>query len=188
MTPDRRDRRGSDGRPIGTDGRGQFVLLAGLVVALALVAMLTAYLQLGYHADLVADGSERPVGDSADFLDRATFEATSPLRGEYAWSDRGEAVAAARDRLRSRLATLERARVVEGVVSRATFNATAASAWVARHCPSGPDRQFGPCVADRGVVVQERTDRTLVLAVAYDLNVTTDGGATRLTTVANATR
>ena len=32
------------------------VLLAGVVVALALIAMLVAYMQLGYHADVTSAG------------------------------------------------------------------------------------------------------------------------------------
>jgi len=172
---------------VARDERGQFVLLAGLVVTLALVAMLTAYLQLGYSADVTAAETDRPVGDSTAFMERATHEATRPLRGDYEWNERNVTVTAARNRLRPRLATLERSRVTEGVVSRATFNATAASAWAAARCPGGPGRAFGPCRAHRGVVVQERTGRTLVLAVAYDLTVTTVDGTTRLTTVVNAT-
>ena len=173
---------------IGLDDRSQFVLLAGAVVALALVAMLTAYLQLGYHADVAVGHADRPVGDSTDFLERATHEEARALRGAYTWTERDEAVTAMRDRLRTRLETLERARVTEGVVAQASFNASVANERVNDHCPSGPGQAFGPCVADRGVVVQERTGRTLVLAVGYDLTVTTGDRTTRLTTVVNATR
>jgi hypothetical protein len=168
------------------DRRGQFVLLAGVVVALALVAMLTAYLQLGYQAQVSQD-TDRPIQDSRAFLDRATSEAARPLRGDHDWGQRGQAVTAMRDRLGPRLQTLERSRVDAGVVSRATVNASAATEWAGQYCPSGAGRAFGPCEADRGVVVQERTGRTLVLAVAYDLTVTTEDGTTRLTTVVNAT-
>lgn len=172
---------------IGPDGRGQFVLLAGVVVALALVAMLTAYLQLGYHADVTGGTVDRPVRDSTGFLARATHEEARAVRGEYGWTDRDEAVTAVRDRLRARLETLERASLAEGVVSRTSFNASAAAEAVDEYCRSGPGRAFGDCAADRGVVIQERTGRTLVLAVGYDLTVTTDSGSTRLTTVVNAT-
>jgi len=41
-------------------------------------------------------------------------------------------------------------------------------------------------VADRGVVVQQRGGRTLVLAVGYDLTVTTDRETVRLTVVTPA--
>lgn len=163
--------------------RGQFVLLAGVVVALALVAMLTAYLQLGYHADVSTGEVDRTVADGRSFLERATHHAARPLRGEYAWGERRSAVTALRDRLEPRLDTLERARVTEGAVVRATVNETVAARWASANCPRGPDREFGPCESDRGVVVQERAGRTLALAVGYDLNVTTDEGTTRLTLV-----
>lgn len=169
------------------DDRGQFVLVAGVVVALALVAMLTAYLQLGYHADVASRSADRPVQDATAFLDRSTHEEARTLRGEYSWSEREAAVTAMRARLRVRLETLERARVAEGIVSQATFNATVADEWEDDNCPSGPGRVFGTCVADRGVVVQERAGRTLVLAVGYDLVVTTTERRTRLTTMVNAT-
>lgn len=169
------------------DDRGQFVLLAGVVVALALVAMLTAYLQLGYHGDVASDRVDRPVEDSTAFLERATHEEARALRGNYGWAEREAAVTAMQDRLRARLETLERARVTEGIVSRASFNASVANESVDEYCRSGPGRRFGSCEADRGVVVQERTGRTLVLAVGYDLTVTTDDRTARVTTVVNAT-
>jgi len=169
--------------------RGQFVLLAGVVVALALVAMLTAYLQLGYAADVRTTDTDRTVRDGRAFLERATHGAARPLRGEYTWSERGQAVTAVRARLDPRLTGLERSRVGEGVVYRTGYNQTVATQWAGAECPGGgarSGRDFGPCEADRGVVVQERAGRTLVLAVAYDLSVTTENAQTGTTFVANA--
>lgn len=167
--------------------RGQFVLLAGVVVAVALIAMLTAYLQLGYHADVASTGEDRAVLDATSFLERNTHEAARQIRGEYEWGRRARAVTAVRDRLRPRLETLQRSRVREGIVYHGAFNQTTAVDWAGSNCPDGPERQFGRCEADRGVVVQERSGRTLVLAVAYDLEVTSDERSTSLRTVANAT-
>ncbi|MFB6151140.1 MAG: hypothetical protein ABEJ40_04975 [Haloarculaceae archaeon] len=174
-------------RRFGPGRRGQFVLLAGVVVAIALVGMLTAYLQLGYRGDVGADDVDDRLADGRAYLDRATHEAARAIRGEHDWSERGPAVTAVRVRLRSRLGTLERARVDRGVAYSVVFNRSAAREWAGAHCPHGRARQFGDCEADRGVVVQERDGRTLVLAVAYDLSVTTDAGETRLVTVVNAT-
>lgn len=170
----------------GIDERGQFVLLAGVVVALALLAMLTAYVQLGYHDDVSGGSVDRPVENGQRFLERATHRSARELRGEYDWRQRGPAVTAVRDRLRPELATLERSRLGDGVVYGTAYNQTVAAQWARANCPSGSARQFGPCEADRGVVVQERDDRTLVRAVAYDLTVTTDESETRLTIVATA--
>lgn len=176
-------------RRTGSDDRAQFVLLAGVVVALALVAMLTAYLQLGYAADVRTTDADRTLVDGQAYLDRATHDAARPLRGEYTWSERGQAVTALRSRLDARLAELERSRVSEGVVYHTGYNQTVAARWARAECPgggTGSDRAFGPCEADRGVVVQERAGRTLVLVVAYDLSVTTEDTQTGMTFVANA--
>ncbi|PSP69310.1 hypothetical protein BRC70_06985 [Halobacteriales archaeon QH_6_68_27] len=151
------------------DDRGQFVLLAGVVVALALVAMLAAFLQLGV-------------------LERATHSSARSLRGAYAWGERGQAVTAFREGLDPRLADLQRSGATEGVVYHAAYNRTVATRWAAANCPGGgPDRAFGACEVDRGVVVQERAGRTLVLAAAYDLTVTTDDAQTNATFVVTTT-
>jgi len=180
-----RDEAPTDGAlTVGLAGsrRGQLVLLSGVVVALALLAMLAAFLQLGYGGDAATDGDGR-VTDAGAYLQRVTHDAASDLRGEYAWSEREQAVRELEQRLESDLATLERARAESGVVTTASFNRTAAGRWAADNCPSGPARDFGPCRVDEGVVVQERDGRTLVLAVAYDLTVATERSTTRLTTV-----
>lgn len=176
---------GSEASPalVHRDGRGQFVLLAGVVVALALVAMLTAYLQLGYHAGVASASGDRPVTDGQRYLERATSEAITPVRGQYGWDQRAAAVQTVRDRLAPRLDRLERSRVEQGMVTRASVNESAAAAWADANCPGGDGRAFGSCRSDRGVVVQERADRTTVLAVAFDLSVTTSHGTTRLSTV-----
>lgn len=166
------------------DDRAQFVLIAGVVVALALVAMLTAYLQLGYGADVRTTDFDRTVEDGQAYLDRATHDAARPLRGEYAWSQRGPAVTTLRNRLDPRLAELERSGVTEGVVYRTSYNGTVAARWASAKCPTaGPDRAWGSCAVDRGVVVQERAGQTQVIAVGYDLGVVTSDYETNATVV-----
>lgn len=163
------------------------MLLAGVVVALALVAMLTAYLQLGYHADV--DGAiDRVERDGTDYLQRATGNAVRNLRDGRARSERTTAVDDLRDRLRPRLRSLASARVEEGIAYDASFNQSAARERARTGCPGGPDRQFGNCEADRGAVVQERAGQVHVLAVGFDLKVTTAERETSVTLVVNATR
>jgi hypothetical protein len=163
------------------------VLLAGVVVALALVAMLVAYLQLGYHADVrTASVDDEAAADGRSYLQRATHDASRALRGEFTWTERGRAVTDARIRLQSRIRALQRSRVESGVAYTVDFNRTAAQRWATANCPGGPGREFGPCVADRGVVAQQRGGRTLVLAAGYDLTVTTDRETVRLTVVVPA--
>jgi len=163
------------------------VLLAGVVVALALVAMLVAYLQLGYHADArsaAVDGDA--AADGRSYLQRSAHDAARVLRGEFAWGERAQAVTETRNRIRPRIRTLQRSRVESGVAYTAAFNQTVARRWATANCPGGSGRAFGSCTADRGVVVQQRDGRTLVLAVGFDLTVTTDRETVRLTLVAPA--
>ena len=168
--------------------RGQFVLLAAAALVAALVPMAFAYLQLGYHDDVGAAGVEDdPLRDAERLLDRAVADAVEDVPADHAWSNRTDAVTAVRDRLQPDLSTLGRSRVNEGTVYNVTYNTSHAAAWEADNCPSGPDRQFGPCRVDRGVVVQERAGRTLVLAAAYDLTVTTDDAQTNATFVVTTT-
>ena len=164
--------------------RGQLVLVAAVLVAVALAPVVLAYLQLGYHDDVRAAGAvDDPTGDTVRVLDRAVTRESESVPRTYAWDDRGAAVTALRGDLepvRSRLRTAEMER---GTVTEITYNATAASAWQSANCPSGPGREFGPCSTDRGVVVQERVDRTHVLAVGFDVTTTTERGETAVTVV-----
>lgn len=165
------------------DDRGQVVLVAGVAVALALAAMLAAFLQLGYHGDVATTGDGRSVADARGYLDRVTHDAARDLRGEYEWRERRQAADDLRRALRPRLRTLERSRAGSGVVATATFDGETARAWANDQCPGGRGREFGDCRADGGVVVQERDGRTLVVAVAYDLTVATGDATTELTVV-----
>ncbi|MFC6756231.1 MULTISPECIES: DUF7261 family protein [Haloarcula] len=164
--------------------RGQLVLVAAVLVAVALAPVVLAYLQLGYHDDVRAGSAvDEPTGDTVRVLDRAVTRESESVPGTYAWAEREQAVTAFRDDLdpvRSRLQTSEMER---GTVTEITYNATAASAWQSGNCPSGSGREFGACTTDRGVVVQDRVDRTHVLAVGFDVTTTTEQGETTVTVV-----
>lgn len=156
-----------------TGRRGQVVLLAAAVVALALVPILFSYLQLGYHGDVDASGRYTdPTGNAERFLERAVADASDGVPQNYRWGQRDAAVSSVRTRLDARREVLRSARVERGTVYEVRYNQTAAGAYASRHCPGGPNRQFGPCRADRGVVVQERDGETHVVAIAVDLTVT----------------
>jgi len=164
--------------------RGQLVLLAAAVLAVALVPVLFAYLQLGYHGDVAASTDyESPARNAERFLDRAVHESRTGIPGNYSWRDRADAIDRVRTRLDGRLATLETARVESGTATQVDYNRTAARSWAGERCPGGPDRQFGPCEARQGVVVQERAGETHVLAVALDVTITTERGTRRVTVV-----
>lgn len=164
--------------------RGQLVLLAAAVLAIALVPVLFAYLQLGYHADVTASTDyDAPDRNAQRFLERAVHEVTTDVPENYGWTDRQTAVQRVRNRLDTRAETLATARLSAGTAYQTKFNQSAAQSWGADHCPDGPDRQFGACNARQGVVVQEREGDTHVLAVALDVTITTDRGTRQLTMV-----
>jgi len=153
----------------------------------ALVPLALAYLQLGYQASVPV--TDDPVRDATDTLDRALVDAADGVPESYAWNDRQGAVDAVRDRLRPVLSTLNRSRLDDDTALAVAYNASRASAWASANCPDGPGRAFGPCRADRGVVLQERAGQTHVLAVAVDVRVTGPAADRRGTVVVtHATR
>ena len=168
-----------------TEERGQLVVLAAAALALALAPMALAYLQLGYHADAQAEPDRTTLADAERTLARALVDATDGLSGRFDWGERSTAVRTLGERLDPSLDALRGSGLDSGAAVRVTYNDSRAQVWAADNCPSGPDRAFGPCRADRGVVVQERDGETHVLGVAVDVSITTPDGersATRLVT------
>ncbi|MFC6722692.1 DUF7261 family protein [Halovenus amylolytica] len=163
--------------------RGQIVLLAAIALAVVLVPIVLAYLQLGYHADTEPTTGTAPETAVERALDRAVHNAASGIADIYEWDRRDEAIRTVQNRLDPPIQGLERSRLADGIVYRISYNQSRASQWVRANCDSGPDRQFGPCETSRGVVVQDRGDQTHVLAIALDITVSTPDGERRLTTV-----
>lgn len=165
--------------------RGQLVLVAATVVAVALVPILFASLQLGYHNDVraTADYHDNPSADALRVLERAVATESASIPGQYAWTANDSAVTAVRTGLRPRFDRLQTSRIEDGIHYNITYNGTAARKWKDVNCPSGPDRQFGDCTADRGVVAQDRVGRTHVLAVSFDVTTTTERGETTVTVI-----
>jgi hypothetical protein len=149
--------------------RGQLVLLAAALVAVALLPLVAAYLQLGYHP-AVQHGGDTPIATAERTLDRALAVAASGVPERYPWADRRRAVAAVERNLTPAL-TAVGAAGPPGQVRRVAYNASAARRVARRSCPAGPDRQFGPCEADGGIVLQSRAGRTHVVAAAVDLTL-----------------
>lgn len=179
----RRQTSGRRGRRTGSR-RGQLVVLSGAVVAVALAGVLLAYLQLGAHPDVAAStGTDEPVDDARRLLAVGVSDAADGVAREYAWSERDAAVDAVTNDLDPVLTTLDDSGVERGTVYRTSYDRAAARSWAGANCPSGAGRQFGPCEAEEGVVVQERAGRTNVLAVAVEVRVTTERGRTTATLV-----
>ncbi|WP_336034940.1 DUF7261 family protein [Halobacterium yunchengense] len=158
----------------GADGdRGQLVLVAAAVAALALVPVAAAYLQFGY-APAVAGVDDDPGADVARALDRVADAGADAATGRP-WSERDAAVAGLRESLAPRLASLERERLADGVAVNVTYDPGLAADV---SCPGGDGRAFGDCENHGGVVVQERAGETVVVAVAFRVQVAAPDGAT----------
>lgn len=167
--------------------RAQLVLIASVVITVAIIPIAFAYLQLGYDGDVEATATvEDPEGDAHRVLVRAVHNASNGIPGQYAWTNRTDAVDAVRSNLEPRIESVETGLVDQGIARNVSYNRSAASAWAGADCPSGPDRQFGDCEADRGVVVQERAGRSHVLRVALDLETTTDRRESSVTWIVDA--
>jgi hypothetical protein len=158
-----------------TDRRGQLVLLAAAALALALVPMALAHLQLGYNEDVQAATVENAgTEDAVRTLTRTLDDVAEGMPARYAWSERRAAVTAVRDRLHPVRQRLNASRLDAGVAYGVRYDTARAQSWARTRCPGGPNRQFGACRADRGVIVQERSGDTHVLAVAVEIRVTGD--------------
>jgi hypothetical protein len=157
-------------------------LLASIALAIALVPLVFAYLQLGYHDDIGIVADDEPIEGAERTLHRGFQDATRNIATGYGWQARSSAVTTVRTRLEPMARAVNRSALDEGGAYRVTYNTTRAKQWADKNCPGGPDRQFGTCVADRGIVVQERAGRTHVIAAVFDIVVTeqTTAGEVRL--------
>jgi hypothetical protein len=166
--------------------RGQLVLLAAVVVAVALVPMAVAYAQLGYDADHSADAPDVTLDDVRRSLDAAFTTAALDVDGTADASDATAAASAVREDLRAAVRRLERdvAATDRGLV--VSYNATAAAAWADERCPGGAGREFGDCRVESGLVVQSRAGETTVLAAGFDLSVVGPGERTNATVLVEA--
>jgi len=162
--------------------RGQMVLLAAVAIAVALVPMLLAYMQLGYHPD-VADPEPRHANDVTSSLERALVEATEGNPASYTWGQREAAAAEVRTRLEPTLETLNRSALARGSIVQVGYNQSLAADWAATACPGGVRRQFGPCEARQGLVLQERAGESHVLAVAVDVRILSQSSRRIVSTV-----
>ena len=109
-------------------------------------------------------------------------DAAAGIAFEYSWHERATAADTVRGRLTGTLDAISRAGLDRGTAYTVRFNQTRAAALASDRCPGGSDRQFGPCIADSGVILQKRQDRTHVLGAAFDIKITTPGRDVRVTT------
>ncbi|QLD90394.1 hypothetical protein HWV07_15665 [Natronomonas salina] len=163
-------------------------MTAAAVIAIALTPILLAYLQLGYHPD-VQDDSPAVAGDEAvAFLDRSVHNATAATAGDYGWDERDRMAEAVRAAIGNDVGTLESSRLESGIVYDVSYNQTAATEWAGENCDSGPGKRFGDCETDGGVVLQERADEAVLLAVGFDVRAVGPDAETDLTLVVEVGR
>ncbi|GGJ11831.1 hypothetical protein GCM10008995_22170 [Halobellus salinus] len=155
--------------------RGQIVLVAAAVVAVALLSMTLAYAQLGYDADRTGAGtvevaSVAEIDRSLTGSLRATARAVR--RGDdHAWRDRRAVAERVVGSLDTDADRLERAHAEESRSLTVELDDAAATQWARDRCPGGDGREFGPCRVIDGVVVQERADETAVVAAAFRIRI-----------------
>ena len=163
--------------------RGQMVLVAAAVLALAILPLGFAYLQLGSHADVRAQTAEAsPGSETVRLLERAVHTASGEAAGQP-WAARSGAASQANRSLESDIDAIEAAHVDRGVAAAIDQNASTAAAWRSENCPSGSGREFGACETRGGLVLQERAGETHLVAVAFDVTVVSERGETELTVV-----
>lgn len=152
------------------------VIAIAVVVTVALVPIAAAYLQLGSLA--IDDSVDRSTDAAAvtRALAQSVAGATSEVDGEYQWSERDAAVESVHNWLDPRLEGLETRHDPGTQAVTISYNQTLAESVAADECPSGNGRSFGPCTASRGVVIQERDDEAVIVAVAFDVRSTTADG------------
>ena len=181
-------RRPTERQPGADRDRGQIVLVAAAVVAVAFLSMTLAYAQLGYDADRTRAGTVG-VAQVSD-LDRGLTGSLRAAAREArhgadtpTWRDhRGVA-----DRVRVSLAAdtdrLERAHAAESRSVTIELADNTATRWARERCPDGRGRNFGPCRAVDGIVVQERADEAVVVAAAFRIRVVSPAESTTVTLV-----
>ena len=178
---------GRDESETATD-RGQIVLVAAAVVAIALLSMTLAYAQLGYDADRTGAGTVEVA--SVSELDRSLTASLRVTAREMRHADDAPASRdhrAAAERVGASLsATGDRLERVHAGESRSLIielDDTAATRWARERCPDGRGRHFGPCRAVEGVVVQERADDPAVVAAAFRIRIVSPAESTTVTLV-----
>lgn len=160
--------------------RGQIVLLAAVVVALALVPILGAYLQLGYDGDARAFDRKASTVSEERILTTVRRELRGVLPTGHDWGERNRTASRVRTHIEARLTSLSGE--VNGTVIEVELR-NASADLVAETCPAGPNRRFGPCRGLGAVFVQERAGETHVYGLLVEIRVIGRHGIARTTHV-----
>ena len=147
------------------------MLVAAAFVALALVPMAFAYVQLDH------DPADAPATVDADELraavDAAADAAAANVSGRASWNTRIAAVASVNRTFSAGVARATAAHADRDALVTVAADDGAADRWAATRCPGGEMRRFGPCEGRGGFVVQERSGEVHVVGVAVTVRVHT---------------
>lgn len=169
--------------------RGQLVLVAAGVIAIGLLPIVLAYTQLGFGG--IATTEPTTTASTTDALravERTAFDASEPSQSRRSWAARDGVATAVATRFDARVESIEISGIERGVSHEIERNTTGATAWASGNCPGGPNRDFGPCEAVDGVVLQERAGETHVVAIAIDLRTVAEDATYDGTYVLDAER
>lgn len=161
--------------------RGQVVLLAAAAIAIALVPMVLAYMQLGYGADVEAISTDpAPEWQVERVLTQALREASADVPATYASGEHGDAAETVRDRLEPTIEDLAVSDLGAETVYLVEPNETRARQVASEACPGGPSREFGNCVIDGGLVLQGRAGDAHVVAAGFDVTIVEESTERRM--------
>ena len=184
------NRRPTGRQPEADRDRGQIVLVAAAVVAVALLSMTLAYAQLGYDADRRGAGvAVAPVSEIDRSLTGSLRTAAREARrraDRRSWADHRSVANRVRESIRADVDRVERANAAESRSISIELQDTAATRWARTRCPDGRGRDFGPCRAIGGIVVQERAGETAVVAAAFRIRIVSPAESTTVTTASRA--
>lgn len=167
--------------------RGQLVLVAAGLAAVALLACLLAYLQLaGGTAPPREPAPAGTVDGVVRGLEEAVGNASAAVTGEH--SDRPRAARALDRTLSPDVRAVTATAAASGSAVIVHGNGTAARAWARESCPGGTDRAFEECVVRDAAVFQTRAGVVHVVAVAFDVAVDDGRRRARLTVVVRPVR
>lgn len=152
-------------------GRGQLVVVTGAIVAIAFVPILVATVQVSEPPP--PQSTDTPFREAEHLLETAVAH-LPVVATRFSWTDRWNAT----DHIRDRLApTLERLRTSDSTgLQSIDFASITATTVAERTCPSGPNQAFGGCHAIDGIVVQNRSGSTHLVAVAVRVTITGPAG------------
>jgi len=140
------------------------------VIAVGLLPIVLAYTQLGYAGIATTEPTATtPTEDARQAIERAAFDSSTELQGVRGWSERDAVATQVAARFDARVDSIETGSLERGISHAVERNQSAAASWANGSCPGGPNRQFGPCETQEGLVLQERGGDTHAVAIAVDL-------------------